>query len=121
VVDVELENENVDSYCRSVFRCGIVKVKMVFDELVKCQSDGRVDGFSKLYISLGLSELLFPNRMGNVHSGLFNIVDHLGELDRFKWGIVVYTYLLKSLCQDVFTANHNHQLFVWQVVYTCSG
>jgi len=49
-VDVQLENETVDSYCRSLFRCGILKVKMGFDELVKCQSDGRVKDFCKLYI-----------------------------------------------------------------------
>jgi len=44
-VDVELENENVDSYCRSIFTCGIAKVKMVFDELVKCHTNGKVDKF----------------------------------------------------------------------------
>ena len=30
-LDVQLENQNVDSFCRSLFRCGIVKVKMIFD------------------------------------------------------------------------------------------
>jgi len=98
-VDVDLENQNVDSYCKSIFSCGIVKVKMVFDELVKCHSDGRVDKLCKLYILLGLSEFLFPNRMGNMYSGLFNIVDNLGELYRFKWGTCVYTYFDKSLCR----------------------
>jgi len=73
VIYVELENGNFDSYCRSLFTCGIVKVKMVFNELVKCHTDGRVDEFCKLYILLGLSEFLFPNRMGNVYSGLFNM------------------------------------------------
>jgi len=97
--DVELESEHVDSYCRSLFICGIVKVNMVFDEVVKCHSHGRVDEFCKLYILLGLSEFLFPNRMRNVYSGLFNIVDNLGELHRFKWGTCVYTYLVKSLCK----------------------
>ena len=60
-VDVELENENVDSCCKSLFTCGIVKVKMVFDELLKCHTDGKVDEFCKLYILLGLFEFLFPN------------------------------------------------------------
>jgi len=72
---------------------------MAFDELVKCQSDGKVDDFCMLYILLGLSEFLFPNRMGNVYSGLFNIVDNLQMLDRFKWDTVVYVYLVKSLCR----------------------
>ena len=48
---------------------------------------------------LGLSEFLFSNRMGNVYSSLFNIVDNLGELHSFKWGTVVYTYLVRSLCR----------------------
>jgi len=98
-VDVEVESEHVDSYCRSLFNCGIVKIKIVFDELVKCHSHGTVDEFCKLYILLGLYEFLFPNRMGNVYSGLFNIVDNLGELHRFKWGTCVYTYMVKSLCR----------------------
>jgi len=49
-------------------------------------------------ILLGLSEFLFPNRMGNVYLCLFNIVDNLGEIDKFRWGTIVYTYLVKSLC-----------------------
>jgi len=98
-LDVDLDYENQDSHCRSLFSCGIVKVNMVYDELVRCQSDGRSEDFCKLYILLGLSEFLFPNRMGNVYTGLFHIVDNLGDLSSFKWGAVVYTYLVKSLCR----------------------
>ena len=111
-VDVELESEHVDSYCRSLFNCGIVKVKMVFDEVLKCHSHGTIDEFYKLYILLGLSEFLFSNRMGNVYLGLFDIVDNLGELHRFKWGTCVYTYLVKSLCRASRCIHSEHNSIV---------
>jgi len=118
--DIELESEHVDSFCRSLFNCGIVKVKMVFDEVVKCHSHGTVDEFCKLYILLGLSKFLFPNKMGNVYSGLFNIVDNLGELHKFKWGHVFIHISSKAYVklQGAFTTNRI-QLFVSQYVYTC--
>jgi len=98
-LDVDIECENVDSECRSLFGGGIVKVSMVYDQLVRCEGDGRPEDFCKLYILLGLSEFLFPNRMGNVYPCLFQLVDNLVELSSFNWGAVVYTYLVKSLCK----------------------
>jgi len=85
-LDVDLECENDDSECRSLFGGGIVKVSMVYDQLVRCEADGRPGDFCKLYILLGLSEFLFPNRMGNVYPGLFQLVDNLVELSSFNLG-----------------------------------
>jgi len=89
-LDVDLKCENVDSECRSLLGGGIVKVSMVYDQLVRCEADGRrPEDFCKLYILLGLSEFLFPNRMGNVYPGLFQLVDDLVELSSFNWGAAV--------------------------------
>ena len=81
-VDLECD----DSECRSLFDGGIVKVSMVYDQLVRCEADGRLGDFCKLYILLGLSEFLFTNRMGNVYPGLFQLVDNLVELSSFNLG-----------------------------------
>ena len=44
-LDVDLECENVDSQYRSLFCGGIVKVNMVYDQLVRCEADGRLEDF----------------------------------------------------------------------------
>jgi len=71
---------------------------MVYDELVRYQSDGRYEDFCKFYILLGLFKFLFPNRIRNVYTGLFHIINDLCELSSFKWGAAVYTYMVKNLC-----------------------
>jgi len=52
-IDVQLNNVGTDSYCKSLFNCDIVKVKMIYDEVVKCHSDSRMDDFCKSHILLG--------------------------------------------------------------------
>jgi len=83
-LDVDLECENDFSECRSLFGGGVVKVSMVYDQLVRCEADGRPEDFCKLYILLGLFEFLFSNRMGNVYPGQFQHVDNLVELSSFN-------------------------------------
>jgi len=83
-LDVDLECENDFSECRSLFGGGVVKVSMVYDQLVRCEADGRPEDFCKLYILLGLFEFLFSNRMGNVYPGQFQLVDNLVELSSFN-------------------------------------
>jgi len=100
-LDVDLKCENVDSECRSLFAGGIVKVNMVYDQLVRCETDGRPEDFCKLYILLGLSKFLFPNRIENVYSSLFQLVDNLVELSSFNWGAAVYTYLVNMYKQTI--------------------
>jgi len=109
-VDLECD----DSECRSLFGGGIVKVSMVYDQLIIYEVDGRPGDFCKLYILLGLAEFLFPNRMGNVYLGLSQLVDNLVELSSFNWGTAVYTYLVKSLCR-AFRSIQNEQCLIVRV------
>ena len=46
-------------------------MKMIFDELEKYRNDNNVENFCKLYILLGLSEILLPNVNVTVATPIF--------------------------------------------------
>jgi len=87
-----------ETHTMTLFETNNVIVKMIFDEIIKFDNDGCVEDLFSLYILLRLSKFLLPNRMGIVHSGLFSVLEDLRKLNRFNWGIVVYEYLVDSLC-----------------------
>nr|XP_007158034.1 hypothetical protein PHAVU_002G118600g [Phaseolus vulgaris]ESW30028.1 hypothetical protein PHAVU_002G118600g [Phaseolus vulgaris] len=100
VVGDKFDLEKIENNCksRSFFKSSHVTVKMIYDEIVKRRNECSIDDFCRLYILLGMSEFLFPSRMGLVPGGLFRVVDDLGELGRFNWGGLVYDFLVQSLC-----------------------
>jgi len=98
---IELHKTADDTHIMTLFETNNVNVKMIFYEIMKFDNDGYVEDFSRLYILLKLSDYLLPNKMGIVHSGLFSALDDLGQLNRFNWGIVVYEYLVHSLCSTL--------------------
>ena len=53
----------------TLFETNNVIVKMFFDEIIKFDNDSCVEDLCSLYILLGLSKFLLPNRMDIVHSG----------------------------------------------------
>ena len=98
---VDLQRESQDSPIRKLFPSTHVYVKMIFDEIQKRRNDVNVDDFCKLYVLLGLSEFLLPTVSGSVFSGLFSIVDDLGELCNYNWGTTVFQFLVQSLYQTL--------------------
>jgi len=66
-----------ETHTMTLFETNNVIVKMIFYEIIKFDNDGCVEDLCSLYILLGLSKFLLPNRMGIVHSGLFSILDDL--------------------------------------------
>ncbi|XP_068488704.1 uncharacterized protein [Phaseolus vulgaris] len=95
---IDLHKAADESHTKTLFESNNINVKMIFDEIMKFDNDGCIEDFCRLYILLCLSEFLLPNRMGIVHSGLFSVLDDLGQLKKFNWGLVVYEYLVNSLC-----------------------
>jgi len=78
--NIDLGNNNIDCQTRTKFHSTNVSVDMIYDELIKRANGSKqcsVDEFCRLYILLGLSEFLLPNRSGRVFSGLFKIVDNI--------------------------------------------
>ena len=78
--NIDLGNNNIDCQTRTIFHSTNVSVDMIYDELIKRANGSKqcsVDEFCRLYILLGLSEFLLPNRSGRVFSGLFKIVDNI--------------------------------------------
>ena len=88
--DLQKTKNNCKS--RSFFKSSHVSVKMIYDEIVKRRNECSIHDFCRLYILLGMSEFLFPSRMGLVPGGLFRVEDDLGELGRFNWGGLVYDF-----------------------------
>ena len=85
----------VESSCRKLFPRGKVHVKMIYDIVLKVDEHvGGIEDFCRLYLLLGISEFLLPNRNGIVFPILFSIVDDLHNIGEYNWGGLVYEYLV---------------------------
>jgi len=93
---------------------------MIYDEIVKRHNECSIDDFCRLYILLGMSEFLFPSRMGLVLGGLFRVVDDLGEFGRFNWGGLVYDFLVQSLCLASMCMRRKTMLHISMFVVVCT-
>jgi len=90
--------DKIDSVCRKNFFEKKVRVIILYNYLlIECECLD-VKDFCRLYIFLGISEFLLPNRNGTVFVSLFKTVDDLTSLVKYNWGDVVYEYLVGSLC-----------------------
>ncbi|WVZ24159.1 hypothetical protein V8G54_002703 [Vigna mungo] len=94
----KLFKEEVDCHTRRLFDTNDVSVDNVYEQLQNCIKGGEVADVCRLYLLLGLSEFLFPNRGGKVHLGLFELLDDLSCIGKYNWGGVIYEYLVSSLC-----------------------
>ena len=95
---IDLEEVGVDSVCRKKFSEKKVTISMVYNYLLTECECLDVEDYCRLYILLGISEFLLPNRNATVFPILFKIVDDLKSLCQYNWGRVVYEYLVGSLC-----------------------
>ena len=95
---IDLEEVGVDSVCRKKFSEKKVTITMLYNYLLTECECLDVEDYYRLYILLGISEFLLPNRNGIVFVSLFRIVDDLSSLVKYNWGCVVYEYLVGSLC-----------------------
>jgi len=95
-------------------------VTIIYDYLLNQCECLDVEDFCRLYILLGISEFLLPNRNGTVFVSLFKIVDDLTSLVKNNWGGVVYEYLVSSLCSASVVLNkqlHRKHFHVVGCVY----
>ncbi|WVZ19162.1 hypothetical protein V8G54_006484, partial [Vigna mungo] len=80
----KLFKDEVDCHSRRLFDTSDVSVENVYEQLQNRLKGDEVDDVCRLYIMLGLSEFLFPNRGGKVHLGLFELVDDLSCLGKYN-------------------------------------
>jgi len=95
---MDLDEVIIESVCRNIFSENKVIVGVIYNYLLNHSKCVGVDDFCRLYILIGISEFLLPNRNGTVFPILFKIVDDLKSLCQYNWGGVVYEYLVGSLC-----------------------
>jgi len=96
---IDISDDDEDSDCRKLFSSGKVHVKRIYEFLLEYDNDsGGIELFTSLYILLGISEFLLPNRDGIVFPKIFKLVDDLQSIGKYNWGNLVYDYLVGSLC-----------------------
>ena len=96
---IDISDDDEDNDCRKLFSSGKVHVKRIYEFLLEYDNDGgSIELFTSLYILLGISEFLLPNRDGIVFPKIFKLVDDLQSIGKYNWGNLVYDYLVGSLC-----------------------
>ena len=96
---IDISDDDEDSDCRKLFCSGKVDVKTIYEFLLEYDNDGgSIELFTSLYILLGISEFLLPNRNEIVFPKIFKLVDDLQSIGKYNWGNLVYDYLVGSLC-----------------------
>jgi len=96
---IDLNDTISDSDSLNIFGGETVTVKLIYDYLLKYDDDvGGVEVFCRIYILLGISEFLLPNKKGSVFPIIFKIVDDIANIGKYNWGTLVYEYLVTSLC-----------------------
>jgi len=97
-----LNEIEVESNCRKMFQSKNVDLSTLYDFLMRNRKEISVLEFSRVYILLGICEFLLPNRIGRVFPILFKLVDDIEGLGNLNWGVVVYEYLVGSICRASF-------------------
>jgi len=96
---IDLNETVLDSDSLNIFEGETVTVKLIYDYLLKYDDDvGGVEVFCRIYILLGISEFLLPNKKGSVFPIIFKIVDDMDNIAKYNWSTLVYEYLVSSLC-----------------------
>jgi len=97
-----LNEIEVKSNCRKMFQSKNVDLSTLYDFLMRNRKEIFVLDFFRVYILLGICEFLLPNRIGRVFPILFKLVDDIEGLGNLNWGVVVYEYLVGSICRASF-------------------
>jgi len=127
-----LNEIEVESNCRKMFQTKNVDLSTLYDFLMRNKKEIFVPDFCRVYILLGICEFLLPNRSGRVFPILFKLVDDIEGLGNLNWGVVVYEYLVGSICHASFlfkrgeTKRHYHidgcvyllQVWIFDFVFT---
>ena len=96
---IDISDDDEDNDCRKLFCSEKIDVKMIYEFLLEYDNDGgSIELFISLYILLGISEFLLPNRDGIVFPKIFKLEDDLQSIGKYNWGNLVYDYLVGSLC-----------------------
>ncbi|KOM49470.1 hypothetical protein LR48_Vigan08g029700 [Vigna angularis] len=82
---------------RKFFGDGKQDLQMIYDFLMKKHKKLSSAHFCSLYILVGISEFLIPNRSRTIFPILFEIVDTLSDLGTYCWARIVYQYLVSGL------------------------
>ena len=81
---VDLDEVVIESVCRNIFSQKKVTIGVIYNYLLNHSECVGVDDFCKLYILIGISEFLLPNRNATVFPILFKIVDDLKSLCQYN-------------------------------------
>ncbi|XP_022634551.1 uncharacterized protein LOC111241305 [Vigna radiata var. radiata] len=86
------------SDCRKHFAKanGNYDLQVIYDFILKKHKKLPSLDVCRLYILVGISNILLPNRTKTIFPILFEIVDKINDLGRFCWDRIVYQYLLSS-------------------------
>ena len=96
---IDLNETISDSDTLNIFGGQTVTVELIYYYLLKYDDDvGGVELFCRIYILLGISEFLLPNKKGIVFPIIFKLVDDIDNIGKYNWGTLVYEYLVSSLC-----------------------
>ncbi|XP_027922913.1 protein MAINTENANCE OF MERISTEMS-like [Vigna unguiculata] len=96
---IDLNETISDSDTLNLFGGQTVTVELIYHYLLKYDYDvGGVEVFCRIYILLGISEFLLPNKKGIVFPIIFKLVDDIDNIGKYNWGTLVYEYLVSSLC-----------------------
>jgi len=92
---IDLNDKVVENDSWNILGSQRVNVKLIYDFLMKFDDDvGGIEVFCRLYILLGISEFLLPNKKGGVFSIIFKIMDDMKNIEKYNWGTLVYEYLV---------------------------
>ncbi|BAT97829.1 hypothetical protein VIGAN_09139200 [Vigna angularis var. angularis] len=69
---IDLNKVGVHSVCKNYFPDGKVDIKMVYELLLEEHENFPMEHFCSLFILVGISEFLLPNRTGIVFPIIFN-------------------------------------------------
>ncbi|KAG2380599.1 uncharacterized protein HKW66_Vig0248890 [Vigna angularis] len=95
---IDLNKVGHRSVCREYFPEGKVDVRMVYEFLLEEHQNFPIEHFCSLYILVGISEFLVPNRSGVVFPIIFDLVSEFGSVPRYNWGSLVFQYFVESVC-----------------------
>ncbi|XP_052728589.1 uncharacterized protein LOC128195356 [Vigna angularis] len=95
---IDLNKVGHRSVCREYFPEGKVDVRMVYEFLLEEHQNFPIEHFCSLYILVGISEFLVPNRSGVVFPIIFDLVSEFGSVAKYNWGSLVFQYFVESVC-----------------------
>ncbi|WVY92330.1 hypothetical protein V8G54_037844 [Vigna mungo] len=101
------DNNLLESQCQDYFdkRKGKYELDMIYEFALKNHKKLPCLDVCKLYILVGISDVLLPSRRRTVIPIMFEIVDRISDLSCYCWGRIVYDYLLSSFCKAVVAWN----------------